>query len=155
LHDLETPACERAQEGSRFLPRVDAPGKRRRWNLSEEPMAPIPPRLIGRYGSRPGPKMVVVAGVHGNEPAGLESGRIVLARLAELRPKFSGELVVLAGNRRALAQGQRYLSKDLNRQFTAERVEAIRRSRPEDRTDPEDQEMYELIQVLETELGSS
>lgn len=123
--------------------------------MSHEAIAPIASRLIGRYGSRPGPKMVVVAGIHGNEPAGLEAGRIVLERLAESSPRFSGELVVLAGNTRALAQEQRYLSKDLNRQFTAERVEAIRRSKPAERTDPEDQEMFELLQVLEVELGSS
>jgi succinylglutamate desuccinylase len=99
--------------------------------------------------------MVVVAGVHGNEPAGLAAGRIVLDRLAELSPSFSGELVVLAGNTRALAQGKRYLAKDLNRQFTAERVEAIRSSSAEQRTDPEDEEMFELLQVLDAELGAS
>jgi hypothetical protein len=110
--------------------------------------------MIGRYSAGTGAKMVVVAGVHGNEPAGLEAGRIVLRRLAELTPRFAGELVVLAGNTRALAQRRRYLTKDLNRQFTAERVEAIRVSTKEQRSDPEDEEMFELLQALEIELGS-
>jgi succinylglutamate desuccinylase len=49
----------------------------------------------------------------------------------------------------------RYVDKDLNRQWTPERVAMIRDSRPEERVHTEDEEMYELLQVLEVELGDA
>ncbi|MCA9728930.1 MAG: succinylglutamate desuccinylase/aspartoacylase family protein [Candidatus Eisenbacteria bacterium] len=113
------------------------------------------PRLVGRYASGSGAKLVVLGGIHGNEPAGLRAGERVLRRLQELAPPFAGEIVVIAGNTRALAADRRFLSKDLNRQFTPERVAAIRSSAESERADPEDAEMFELLQVLDAELGAA
>ncbi|MBK6531787.1 MAG: succinylglutamate desuccinylase/aspartoacylase family protein [Deltaproteobacteria bacterium] len=45
--------------------------------------------------SRPGPTPVAVAGVHGNEPAGIEAARRVFARLERGGVAVRGELVVL------------------------------------------------------------
>ena len=40
-------------------------------------------REIGRLvGEEPGPTLVIVAGIHGNEPAGTEAARRVFARLS-------------------------------------------------------------------------
>lgn len=84
-------------------------------------------RLIGRHGSAAdGPLLVCVAGLHGNEPAGVEALRRVLRRLDETRPPFRGELVALAGNLPALRRGLRYVDEDLNRIWTLDRVSALK-----------------------------
>ena len=80
--------------------------------------APAYQRLVGALRSRePGPSLIVVGGIHGNEPAGLRAAQRVLGRLAEV--PLRGELVVLAGNVRALRLGLRYQRRDLNRQWSA------------------------------------
>lgn len=91
---------------------------------------PPPARLLGRVrGAAQGPTLICVAGIHGNEPAGVVGLERVLERLAEAPGGLRGELVGLLGNRAALAQRRRFLSRDLNRLWTPERVRAIR-SRP-------------------------
>src|SRR5688572_33480587 len=75
-------------------------------------------REIGRRrGEAPGPTLIAVAGVHGNEPAGVHAARRLLCALEGVR--LTGELVALCGNLRALRAGRRYLDRDLNRQWTA------------------------------------
>ena len=85
-------------------------------------------RLIGRVGSaEPGePLLVVIAGLHGNEPAGVRAAERVLAALAASQIEVRGELVALRGNVRALAQGRRFLHRDLNRGWTRDAVDALR-----------------------------
>ncbi len=107
-------------------------------------------RVIGRYGSRPGPRLICLGGLHGNEPAGVLALRRVLVTLQETRPRFCGEIVAIAGNISALRAGRRYVERDLNRGWSPrgmERAEAI----PE--TSAEDREQAELIAVLRNELG--
>lgn len=83
-------------------------------------------RVIGRAGSGAGgPTLVCVAGIHGNEPSGVLALERVFARIAAEKTPLNGTFVGLAGNVRALAASVRYLAKDLNRQWTQERVAAI------------------------------
>jgi succinylglutamate desuccinylase len=110
-------------------------------------------REIGRIvGQAAGPTLVVVAGIHGNETAGVFAARRVLARLTKAEVAIRGELVVLAGNLKALRQGKRYLVKDLNRQWSEARVEALL-ARSSDPTSPEDDaedaEQRELLGAIE------
>lgn len=110
-------------------------------------------RLLGRHvGTRPGPKMLVTTMMHGNEPAGREAARRVLARLRAADLEVAGEFVALVGNTRAAALGMRFIDRDLNRQWTPERVEFLRRSLPEQRREAEDDEALELLQTVEDEL---
>jgi succinylglutamate desuccinylase len=81
-------------------------------------------RLIGRIAGAPGPTLIIVGGMHGNEPGGVTAARTVLARIP--RDAVRGELVALAGNVRALAAHRRYLTHDLNRLWTPERVAIAR-----------------------------
>lgn len=84
-------------------------------------------REIGRAGSAGrGPSLVVVAGIHGNEPAGLIAARRVLERLRRDEPDVRGEVVFLAGNLAALRSKVRFVDVDLNRQWTAEKVAMLR-----------------------------
>jgi succinylglutamate desuccinylase len=87
---------------------------------------PLPERLIGRYSTgRPGPTVVLIGGIHGNEPAGPRAVAVVLERLVARALPLRGEVVGLRGNRRALAAGRRFLDHDLNRRWSPERIAAL------------------------------
>lgn len=67
---------------------------------------------------RIGPTLIVVGGLHGNEPAGVEAMRLVIPGLDALQNKLRGRVYFVAGNTRALEEGVRYLDLDLNRAWT-------------------------------------
>ena len=75
-------------------------------------------------GSLPGPTLIVLGGIHGNEPAGVLAANRVWLRMQKRRAALRGEVVLLRGNTRALEQRVRYINADLNRQWTAENVRA-------------------------------
>ncbi|HSM14698.1 MAG TPA: succinylglutamate desuccinylase/aspartoacylase family protein, partial [Thermoanaerobaculia bacterium] len=84
-----------------------------------ETAAAAPPRRLGDHeGSRPGPTVVAIGAMHGNEPAGAAAIRAVLERLRAERLPLAGRFVGLVGNRRALAVGSRFLDRDLNRRWS-------------------------------------
>ena len=88
------------------------------------------PRLLGRYWSgRGGPRLIVTAGLHGNEPAGVLAVQKVLRKLQERRPAFRGELIALAGNLLALERGVRYVDRDLNRRWLGPYLETLKSER--------------------------
>jgi predicted deacylase len=101
---------------------------------------PVQPRVLGRvHGASLGPTLVCVGGMHGNEPAGVRGLERVLARLGADPAGLRGQMVGLVGNRRALAQGRRYLARDLNRMWTPEEVHRQRahpRGEPAEAMDP-------------------
>jgi len=91
-------------------PTIDAPGTRR----------------IGRaVGRQPGPTLLLIGSLHGNEPAGAEALRRVFAQLPG-GDGLRGEVVGLAGNLAALARRSRYVDHDLNRIWLDERVARVR-----------------------------
>jgi succinylglutamate desuccinylase len=106
-----------------------------------------------------GPTLVVVAGLHGNEPAGVEALERVAAALGSRAGRLRGRVVGVVGNRTALARGLRFVDRDLNRAWTAERVEALRnggaavpgRSLPA----AEDAEQRELSRALDEVLAGA
>jgi len=110
------------------------------------------PRVLGRAGRSGGPTLVVTAGIHGNEPAGVRSAERVLAALHSRGTPLAGELVVLVGNRAALARDARFLDEDLNRLWTAERLAALR-TRPSAHDHAEEREQRELAAELEPLLA--
>ena len=73
-------------------------------------------------GRHRGPTLIIVGGIHGNEPAGVLAAQRVLPRLQEMRHELRGEIVLLRGNTRALKSRVRYIDADLNRQWTSENV---------------------------------
>jgi succinylglutamate desuccinylase len=74
--------------------------------------------LIGSIrGSLPGPTLLILGGIHGNEPAGVLAAARVLPRIKERRAALRGEVVFLRGNTRALQRKVRYIDADLNRQW--------------------------------------
>jgi hypothetical protein len=96
------------------------------------------PRQLGRRIDRPeGPRLVCVAGLHGNEPAGVAALTRVFAALDAAGERLGGGLVAFAGNLGALAQGRRYLDRDLNRMWRSRTLEKVRGGARETREDDE------------------
>lgn len=108
-------------------------------------------REIGRVvGKDAGPSLVVVAGIHGNEPAGIEAARRLFARLASDDVPLKGELVVLAGNVAALRAGVRYFERDLNRTWSEAQVERLKAKVAKAfALQDEDKEQHELLVALD------
>jgi len=110
-------------------------------------------RQLGQHlGPHPGPTLIAVAGIHGNEPAGVLAARRVFARLAEGDIQLHGEFIAFAGNVEALRQGIRYQSKDLNRQWNQTRVHEVRVQDPET-LDAEDKEQLQILEEIEAVLA--
>jgi succinylglutamate desuccinylase len=113
------------------------------------------PRVLGRLGRRGrGPLVVVTAGLHGNEPSGIQAARRVLDRLAGDASALRGELLVAAGNLPALERGVRFVDRDLNRLWSGERVAALRRGEIAEPT-VEDEEMLALLDVIEPSIDAA
>jgi succinylglutamate desuccinylase len=106
-------------------------------------------RELGSYDAgRPGPLLLICAGIHGNEPAGIHAVRRFLAKLHELALPVQGRVEAIAGNLGALAREQRYQARDLNRGWSRDRVDALRRRDPT-LDSPEDQEQRAMLAIFE------
>jgi predicted deacylase len=109
-------------------------------------------------GEPPGPTLIIVGGIHGNEPAGITAARRTLGALSTAGVR--GELLALVGNRRSGAAGRRYLAHDLNRLWTAERMAVAQAAvahaaatpggaGPSDAGLPAEPELFELIELAD------
>jgi hypothetical protein len=97
---------------------------------------------------QPGPLVLITAGLHGNEPAGVGAARRVLSELAG-RPT-AGRVVALAGNLAALARGERHGGQDLNRLWTEPRLtELLAQDAAADT--PDEAELRDLHRIIQDE----
>lgn len=104
-------------------------------------------RILGAIkGAQPGPTVIAMVAVHGNEPAGVTAARRTLDALRALRGGLAcGEFIAVVGNLGALQAGQRYLDQDLNRSWTDELMAQLLQGR---RLDREANEQLALIQTV-------
>jgi succinylglutamate desuccinylase len=111
--------------------------------------APRQERILGELGGETaGPTVVVMCGIHGNEPTGVRAARRVLDRLAAAdAPGIRGRLVVIVGNLTALQQKTRFVELDLNRQWSPDRVRRVRAG--EEDGAAETAEQREILRVLD------
>ena len=110
------------------------------------------PRIIGTYGGNEyGPLVVVIAGLHGNEPAGVEALKRVFRALHYHQPAFTGKLLGLAGNVPALEACVRYVDMDLNRLWSPEQIQRIKTA-PKSGQNTEEQQLMEILEAMESEL---
>lgn len=108
-------------------------------------------RVVGNVrGRERGPTLIVVGGIHGNEPAGIRAAERVIARLNRDDAGIRGELLALGGNLGALRLGRRYISKDLNRQWNDDQIARVRSS---SERDAEDREQLDLLAALEDAMA--
>lgn len=116
-------------------------------------------RLIGIYDEgRPGPLFICFGALHGNETAGIKAIALMLKMLEVehiTNPEFEfrGRFVGLVGNLAAAKSGQRYIKKDLNRQWSIEKIQGLAASDPTT-LEAEDLEMYELEKLVTSIIRS-
>jgi succinylglutamate desuccinylase len=107
-------------------------------------------RIVGRaQGDPAGPTLVCIAGLHGNEPAGIEALQRVFKALGETDPHLRGELIGVAGNLGALARRRRFVDADLNRRWHAEHIRSAAYALESPGECAEDRERHELASELE------
>lgn len=111
--------------------------------------ATVTRRWLGAYeGERPGPTMVVVGGIHGNEPGGVIAVQRVMQELRQRKLDMRGRLLGLAGNRTALEHDVRYLTRDLNRRWYPDHLARLR-DQPREQDSSEDTEQRELLHIFD------
>lgn len=111
-------------------------------------------RLGSIEGTPGGPTLLCVAGIHGNEPAGVLAVPRILEALQTRTDLLDGRFVALAGNMSALEQGRRFVDRDLNRAWTPARLEHLRSGSGNDPT-VEDREQMELLAEIELIIGEA
>lgn len=108
-------------------------------------------RVIGRAGGdHPGPTLILIGSIHGNEPAGAQALTRVFSTLNAGVDQLRGEAIGLIGNLRAWTSNVRYLDADLNRHWSPERVSEIKAG---GRSCREDHELAELLHEIETAIA--
>jgi predicted deacylase len=107
-------------------------------------------RIIGKFGGEgPGPTVICIGGLHGNEPAGVLALRRVLDQLEKNKTPFRGRLIAVAGNLMALAKGVRFIDQDLNRIWRPGDIDKlISGGNTASATDAEEAERRDLINVF-------
>ncbi|MDX2175188.1 MAG: succinylglutamate desuccinylase/aspartoacylase family protein [Candidatus Sumerlaeia bacterium] len=113
-------------------------------------------RLLGSYDSgRPGPLLLVTAGLHGNEPAGLRAVEAVLRQLRSSRPPIAWRVAAFAGNMAAIRENKRYIDRDLNRLWHSDIVEGLRNGAISPTETAEHAELAELVDLLFAEADNA
>lgn len=106
-------------------------------------------RIIGAIRSKTeGPTLVVLGGIHGNEPAGHKALQRVFSQLDPMTVRSKGSFFGITGNIQALQEGKRFIDSDLNRIWIREKLEAAkmgsRRMQP-----AEQKELHALLDCTE------
>lgn len=114
-------------------------------------------RIIGHLqGNEPGPCIIFMGGIHGNEPSGVFALKKLMELFEEQQHLLKGSVYAISGNLGALEKGKRFLHQDLNRLWTSNRVSEIEQKSIEV-SDPETKEMldlyYTFTSIRERESG--
>ncbi|GAA4272389.1 succinylglutamate desuccinylase/aspartoacylase family protein [Aquimarina gracilis] len=107
-------------------------------------------------GSKPGPTLIFIGGIHGNEPSGVFALQKVMEKLQEQEIPICGSIYALSGNLWALKNNQRYHKQDLNRLWKAETIKDILKEKHKVTNEDVSQqiEICKLIhKILKTESG--
>ena len=111
-------------------------------------------REIGIYTNQiKGPLLVVIGGIHGNEHAGIKAIDLVCKMLQVEHIKnqnfqYIGKFLGIIGNLKAAEKRQRFIDKDLNRNWHPEIVEKVKNT-PAQYLDAEDQEMKAILELID------
>lgn len=104
-------------------------------------------RCLGHACDGSGPTVVITAGLHGNEPAGVFAASEVMHTLERVRPRLRGKVMAFRGNRLALERRERYLTRDLNRRWHDAHLDRLAAA-PLEELRYEDREQRELYDVF-------
>ena len=96
-------------------------------NKNNAPFSSQSNRVIGIVeGFAQSPTVIILAGIHGNEKAGVKASKKIIHKIRENSVPFEGNLYMILGNINALEKGIRYESSDLNRIWKEENIDAIK-----------------------------
>lgn len=103
-------------------------------------------RIIGLLEGDPsGPTVAILAGMHGNEPAGVEAAKNIFEMLRNAPRPISGKLTAIRANMQALSEKVRFVDEDMNRLWFPSIIEKIQET-PENRI--ESSERLEIKRIL-------
>lgn len=113
-------------------------------------------RIIGSLnGTTDGPTIIILAGMHGNEPSGVEAMQNVFDILEAARVKLKGRLIGIRANMEALRDGVRYVDEDMNRIWFPGIIEQIRNTPQEELPSSERREIKELLLLLDDAIAET
>jgi len=109
-------------------------------------------RVIGEFDrGTPGPLVMLVGGIHGNETEGVNAIENVFQDLESSDFPIKGKIIGLRGNLQALAAKRRFIDYDLNRCWREEHLPYLLQNR-EKLHKVEDHEALALLEILDTYL---
>ncbi|MEQ8524966.1 succinylglutamate desuccinylase/aspartoacylase family protein [Gracilimonas sp.] len=107
-------------------------------------------RIIGDLkGAQQGPTVIALAGIHGNEPTGIEAIRHVIEKLESKKESFRGRFLGLIGNIEALQKKKRFIDEDMNRIWFTSILDKIRRTPIEELKTAERRETKKLLEIID------
>jgi succinylglutamate desuccinylase len=113
-------------------------------------------RILGVIeGAKPGPTVVAVGGIHGNEIAGIRALKNVISELKDKADQFCGTMAALCGNLTAIRRGVRYIDEDMNRIWNPSMINEIRQTPAGEHKTSERAEMKNLLVILDQYLQKS
>ena len=96
----------------------------------------------------PGPLIICLAALHGNEQFGIHAFRNVFSAIEKHQIPFQGKLVGVVGNLKAVQSNRRFIDYDLNRSWTEEHVSSLLSG---NNSRAEDEELLAIRKIVEEE----
>lgn len=113
-------------------------------------------RIIGSIeGAEEGPTIVALAGMHGNEPSGVDALENVFSILSAAQVRFKGRFIGIRSNIDALSSNVRYIDEDMNRIWFPGIIDQIRNRAAEDLDSSERIEMKEVMNLIDDFVGEN
>lgn len=111
--------------------------------------------LIEKLVDKSLPTLVVMVGIHGNEVSGIFAIQSIEKKINEYKLSFKANLYVIAGNLNAISKGKRFDTVDLNRLWTQNQINKIKRNNATFNTDENEQiEIYRILKdILKDHTG--
>lgn len=110
-------------------------------------------RVLGKIeGNPPGPLIVCMAAIHGNEQVGIHAFRNVHSSIINHNIPFKGKILGIVGNVKATQCNRRYIDYDLNRAWTTDNLQRIYQNPHEF---AEDEEVKIILDTIKKEENDS
>lgn len=107
-------------------------------------------RVIGSIeGSEDGPTIIALAGMHGNEPSGVDALENVFDILFAAQVPLKGSFLGIRSNLDALSSNVRYIDEDMNRIWFPGIIEQIRSSSEHELESSERVEMKQVMALID------
>ncbi|MBV6645558.1 MAG: succinylglutamate desuccinylase/aspartoacylase family protein [Cyclobacteriaceae bacterium] len=104
-------------------------------------------RLLGKIqGDQPGPLVICIAALHGNEQIGIHAFRNVYSSIVQNNIPFRGKFIGILGNIKAIESNRRFIDYDLNRSWDDEHFALISGGEGQGQEDEEQLAISDLIQ---------